>query len=139
MWNEETFQLEEEETKLQECLEPNKLKLMWSTPKNNTLEPQQIKDYWGILGTQVDTMSDDDIKKDFLKLIDRSGLDDEFLLKKMQEWIATAVYEWPKGTILTDWKTITQIVKLVFQMKWKLKDNSQIQIVNAFGNTNITL
>jgi len=51
----------------------------------------------------------------------------------------SAVYEWPKGTILTDWKTITQIVKLVFQMKGKLKDNSQIQIVNAFGNTNITL
>jgi hypothetical protein len=84
-------------------------------------------------------MDDDEIKKEFLAKIDTAWLNDNFLLTKLKDWIEEAVYQWPKGAILTDWKAITQIVKLVFQLKWKLKDNSQINIINAFGKTDITL
>ncbi len=121
-----------------ETLEQSKPKLN-SQSKRNSLDDGQINEYGWMLWQQVDNMSDDDVKKNFVALIDKCWLDDTTLLNKMQEWIMTAVYEWPKGTILTDRKTITQIVKLVFQMKGKLKDNSQIQVINAFGNTNITL
>ncbi len=84
-------------------------------------------------------MDDDSIKKEFIKKIDEVWLTDQVLLSKLHDWIHDAVYQWPKWAILTDWKTITQIAKLVFQLKWKLKDNSQINIINAFGKTDITL
>jgi len=92
-----------------------------------------------MLWEEVEKMNDDQIKQQFLKKIDESWLTDQVLLNKLHEGIKDAVYQWPKWAILTDRKTITQIAKLVFQLKWKLKDNSQINIINAFGQTDITL
>lgn len=119
--------------------EPRSVSQSLKSSDSNSLDSKQIAEFGWILWQKVSGMSDDDVKKNFIALIDKSWLTDDVLLEKMHEWIMNAVYEWPKWTILTDRKTITSIVKLVFQMKGKLKDNSQIQIVNAFGNTNITL
>ena len=135
MLNLETLQHEEVINKSPEFLKPKEQKLK----SQNSLSPKDLKQIETVLGTEVKNMTDEEIRKSFIKMIDDIWLTDEALLKRLKEWIYEAVYEWPKWTILTDWKTITQIIKLIFQLKWKLKDNSYIQIINAFGKTDITL
>ncbi len=66
------------------------------------------------------------------RLSDQLGITDEYLLVRLKEWIEQAVYQWPKWEILTDWKAITKIAELIFKLKWKLKSDTVINIVNPF-------
>lgn len=65
-------------------------------------------------------------------LCDQIWLDDLTLLTTVKEWILTAVYEWPKWTILKDRRTIKQLMEMTFKLKWKLKSDTVIQLVNPF-------
>lgn len=66
------------------------------------------------------------------RLSDQLGITDEYLLTRLKEWIEQAVYQWPKWEILTDWKAITKMAELIFKLKWKLKSDTVINIVNPF-------
>lgn len=122
-----------------ECSQPKKQPLNLQKENNNSLWKNELSFFQGVLGERVNNMDDDEIKKEFLKTIDSVWLNDEFLLIKLREGIEEAVYQWPKWAMLTDRKAITQMIKLLFQLKWRLNSSATINILNAFWKSDIIL
>lgn len=68
-----------------------------------------------------------------LRKMDEAGLTEEYLFKRMFEWMNEAVMEWPKtGTVYTDWKAIASLAKQVIAMRKLTKSDKIINILNAF-------
>ena len=60
-------------------------------------------------------------------------LNDDELVSQLKDVINNAVYEWPKGTILVDYKTKLSAIKEIVKLKWYYKPQTVINVVNAFA------
>jgi hypothetical protein len=84
----------------------------------------------------VDSISeiDEDIEHArVIKKMNDAWLTEEYLFRRMFEWMNEAVVEWPKtGTVYTDWKAIAALAKQVIAIRKLTKSDKIINILNAF-------
>ena len=85
----------------------------WALSKENSAEKQ--------LGT-------------IIAALEKAGLDDDYIMWVIKEWIENAVFQGPKGAILRDRPSIIKLVDKYLKLKKYYKSDTVINVLNAFAN-----